>query len=350
MRQRSKQTVKLDDVARIADVSPSTVSLYVRHPEKVSSRTGKKIQSAIDELGYVHNKIASQLTGGRSSSMAVVVPSISNIIFSRVIQQIERTVSAEGYQLSIASHDHSLDKEEEQIRAILQWSPAVIAIAGADHKESTLKMLENSGVPVVQMWQINGNHFPAQVGNDHIKVGYEAARFLVETGCKKIAYFTTRFQEDIRAQKRYQGFCNALAEHGLQSVVIDVPRTDNIYQATRELLMKTLVKERGLDCIFSSSDAIAMGLLMEAADRGISVPDQLSILGFGDFPSSAYLSPVSLSSVNLNADEMAVKTAEMMLRMSMDENYQGQIIDVGFEIVPRGSTRLPHYYDILGDV
>ena len=269
MRQRSRQAVKLNDVASLVNVSPSTVSLFVRYPEKVSVKTGKKIQAAIDELGYVHNKIASQFTGGRSSSMAVIVPSIANIIFSRVIQKIERTVSAAGYQLSIASHDHSLDKEEEQVKAILQWSPAAIAIAGADHNPSTVKMLQNSGIPVVQMWQIEGEHFPAQVGNDHTYVGFQAAQFMIESGCRKLAYFTTRFNDDIRAQKRYQGFIAALDAHALQHVVVDIPCTDNIYQASRSLLMKTLVKERGLDGIFCSSDAIASALLMEAFDKKI---------------------------------------------------------------------------------
>ena len=200
MRQRSRQIVKLDDVAAKAGVSPSTVSLYIRQPDRVSEKTGKKIQSAIDSLGYVHNKIASQFTGGQSSNMAIVLPSLANSFFSHVVQRIESTVSAQGFQLSIASHDHSLDKEEEQIRSILQWSPAVIAIAGADHKPSTLKMLRNSGVPVVQMWQVDGGAFPAQVGNNHTEIGYAAARFLLDAGCQELAYFTTRFDDDIRAR------------------------------------------------------------------------------------------------------------------------------------------------------
>ncbi|MGL5799906.1 MAG: LacI family DNA-binding transcriptional regulator, partial [Plesiomonas sp.] len=131
MYSRSKQAVKLDDVAAQAKVSPSTVSLYVRLPEKVSEKTGRKIQQAIDELGYVHNKIASQFTAGRSSSMAVIVPSISNITFSSFVQQIEHVVSEAGFQLYIASHDHSMEKEEQQVRSILQWSPAAIALTGA---------------------------------------------------------------------------------------------------------------------------------------------------------------------------------------------------------------------------
>lgn len=110
MSSRSKQTVKLDDVAALAKVSPSTVSLYVRHPDKVKANTGHKIQRAIDELGYVHNKIASQFTAGRSSAMAIIVPSISNITFSTFVQQIEHIVSDAGFQLYIASHDHSMEK------------------------------------------------------------------------------------------------------------------------------------------------------------------------------------------------------------------------------------------------
>lgn len=341
MRQRSRQIVKLDDVAQRAGVSPSTVSLYIRQPERVSDKTGKKIQTAIDALGYVHNKIASQFTGGQSSNMAVVLPSLANTFFSHVVQRIESTVSAQGFQLSIASHDHSLDKEEEQIRSILQWSPAVIAIAGADHKPSTLKMLHNSGVPVIQMWQVDGGTFAAQVGNDHEKIGYAAARYLLETGCSKLAYFTTRFKDDIRARIRYAGFCRALEEQGRTPLLVDIPSGENIWQGSREILIKTLVKERGLDGIFCTSDSIATALLMEAQARGISVPDKLSILGYGDFPSSAWLSPVTLSSVNLNADEIAARTAEMMLKMSADRGYEGEVVDVGFEIMPRGSTRLP---------
>lgn len=80
---------------------------------------------------------------------------------------------------------------------------------------------------------------------------------------------------------------------------------------------------------------------METQARGIKVPDQLSILGFGDFPSSAWLAPVTLSSIKWNADEIADRTAEMMLRMAQDKTWQGEIVDVGFEIMPRGSTRLP---------
>lgn len=341
MRQRSRQIVKLDDVAAKAGVSPSTVSLYIRQPDRVSEKTGKKIQSAIDSLGYVHNKIASQFTGGQSSNMAMVLPSLANSFFSHVVQRIESTVSAQGFQLSIASHDHSLDKEEEQIRSILQWSPAVIAIAGADHKPSTLKMLRNSGVPVVQMWQVDGGAFPARVGNNHTEIGYAAARFLLDAGCQELAYFTTRFDDDIRARIRFAGFSRALKEQGKTALLVDIPRAENIWQASREILVPTLVKARGLDGIFCTSDSIATALLMEAHSRGIAVPEKLSILGYGDFPSSAWLSPVTLSSVNLNASVIAARTAEMMLRMSADRSWKGDIVDAGFEIVPRDSTRLP---------
>ena len=211
MSSRNKQTVKLDDVAALAKVSPSTVSLYVRHPDKVKANTGYKIQRAIDELGYVHNKIASQFTAGRSSAMAIIVPSISNITFSTFVQQIEHIVSDAGFQLYIASHDHSMEKEEQQIRSILQWSPAAITLTGAKHSDTTIRMLEHSAVPVVQAWQIGeASPFVAQVGIDHFQVGYDAASYLIRSGCHKIAYFTTRFNDDVPAQSRNSVFCKPI--------------------------------------------------------------------------------------------------------------------------------------------
>ena len=102
-----------------------------------------------------------------------------------------------------------------------------------------------------------------------------------------------------------------------------------------------MISNRGIDGILASNDAIGAALLMEANDKGIKVPDQLSILGFGDFPISEYLSPVSLSSINLHRDIVAKTTADMMIRMAQDTNYEGEIINVGYEIIPRASTRLP---------
>lgn len=337
---RSKQAVKLDDVAALAKVSPSTVSLYVRHPEKVSEKTGRKIQQAIDELGYVHNKIASQFTAGRSSSMAVIVPSISNITFSSFVQQIEHIVSEAGFQLYIASHDHSMEKEEQQVRSILQWSPAAIALTGAKHSEATIRMLQHSGVPVVQAWQVGEQSpFPAQVGIDHVKIGYDAVQYLLRSGCQRIAYFTTRFADDVRAQSRYAGFCQALNEAGIPPLLVEIPHSENIYPAAREALIKALIKERNLDGIFASNDMIATALLMETVERNIRVPEQLSILGFGDFPSSGYLAPVTLSSININTDKVASRTAAMMLAMAHKADYAGEIVDVGFDLIPRQSTR-----------
>ncbi|MGL5603893.1 MAG: substrate-binding domain-containing protein, partial [Plesiomonas sp.] len=94
-----------------------------------------------------------------------------------------------------------------------------------------------------------------------------------------------------------------------------------------------------LDGIFASNDMIATALLMETVERNIRVPEQLSILGFGDFPSSGYLAPVTLSSININTDKVASRTAAMMLAMAHKADYTGEIVDVGFDLIPRQSTR-----------
>ena len=341
MRKRTNQPVTLNDVAADAGVSPSTVSLYIRKLEKVSLKIGKKIQNSIDTKGYVHNKIASQFTGSQSSTIALIVPSISNAVISDILQEIDEQVSKSGLQLKIASHDHNLQKEEEQLRSMLEWSPAVVIIAGCDHTSKTMAMLENTSVPVIQMLELGGDR-KTQVGFDHHKAGYEVARYLHDSGCKKIAFFTTRLEDDLRAKKRCDSYALALQELGLnhQPIIIDIPYSRNIYDDAKKYLSMVLANEKGIDGIIATSDAIGIGLLMEANRQGIAIPERLSIIGFGDFPISASLGPVSLSSVNLNNEHLAKELAKAALSYCLDSDFEGGVVDTKYSIVPRQSTKL----------
>ncbi|OBT24583.1 LacI family DNA-binding transcriptional regulator [Vibrio splendidus] len=341
MRKKNIQTVKIDDVALHASVSPSTVSLYIRKPEKVSKKTGDKIQKSIDDLGYVYNKIASQFTGSKSKIISIVVPSISNEVFGDILQQLEELISQEGFQLKIASHDHNLQKEEDQIRSMLEWSPSVLIVTGQEHTEAATKVLKSTSASVIQLMDLGGN-LGSQVGLNHNKAGYDTTRYLIESGCKKIAYFTTRFDDDIRAQKRYKGYCKALneSEHSHEPVLIDIPYTRNSYDDTRRYLSQALANHRGIDGIIATNDAIGIGVLLEANHKGIAIPETLSVIGFGDFSISSCLSPISLSSVNLNSHLIAQELAKISFESYHDENFTPRMIDTSYNIIPRDSTKL----------
>tara|TARA_Y100001956_G_C4097824_1_gene176123 strand:+ start:248 stop:1276 length:1029 start_codon:yes stop_codon:yes gene_type:complete len=340
MRKKATQTVKIDDVALHASVSPSTVSLYIRKPEKVSKKTGDKIQKSIDELGYVYNKIASQFTGSKSKSISVIVPSIANEVISDILQQLEELVSQKGFQLKIASHDHNLDKEEEQVRSMLEWSPSILIITGQEHTDATNKMLKGSSATVIQLLDLGGDT-DIRVGLEHEKSGFDTTQYLIDSGCKKIAYFSTRYKDDIRAQKRYIGYCEALRNAEQQEpVLIDIPYTRNSYEDTRRHLSQALANHRGIDGIVATNDAIGIGVILEATQRGIAIPEQLSVIGFGDFSISSCLTPISLSSVNLNSQIIAEELANLAFESFHDENFVPRVVDTGYSIVPRDSTKL----------
>ncbi|WP_045419565.1 LacI family DNA-binding transcriptional regulator [Vibrio campbellii] len=341
MRKKATQTVKIDDVAFHAKVSPSTVSLFIRKPEKVSKKTGDKIQKSIDELGYVYNKIASQFTGSKSKTISIIVPSISNEVFSDILQRLEEIVSTKGFQLKIASHDHNLIKEEEQIRSMLEWSPSTLIITGQEHTESSKKMLNNTSSTVIQMMDLDGT-FSRQVGFDQEKSGFDATQYLRDSGCRKIAFFATRFEDDIRAQKRYNGYCKAISnfEGGCTPILIDIPYSRNSYEDARRHLSQALAKHRGIDGIVATNDAIGIGSMIEAHERGIKIPEQMSVIGFGDFSISACLAPITLSSVNLHSEQMAQKLAELTFASFDSTTPLEKNIDTGYSIIPRGSTKL----------
>ncbi|MFM2590527.1 LacI family DNA-binding transcriptional regulator [Vibrio sp. TBV020] len=341
MRKKATQTVKIEDVALHASVSPSTVSLYIRKPEKVSKKTGDKIQKSIDELGYVYNKIASQFTGSKSKSISIVVPSISNEVIGDILQKLEELVSKEGFQLKIASHDHNLEKEEEQVRSMLEWSPSVLIVTGKEHTEATSKMLDSTTTSVIQFLDLGGD-ISLQVGLNHERSGYDTTKYLLESGCKKVAYFTTRFDDDIRAQTRYSGYCAALKEQGVdhEPLLIDIPYTRNTYEDTRRYFSQAVSNHRGIDGIVATNDAIGIGVLLESGHRGIAIPQQLSVIGFGDFSISSCLAPISLSSVSLNSGKVAEELARMSIECYHNQVNPNSIVDTGYRIIPRDSTKL----------
>lgn len=343
MRKKITQTVKIEDVAVHANVSPSTVSLYIRKPEKVSTKTGTKIQKSIDALGYVYNKIASQFTGSKSKVISVIVPSISNEVIGDILQQLEDLISKEGFQLKIASHNHNLEKEEMQIRSMLEWSPSTLVITGQEHTENTKKLLNSTSATVIQLLELGGE-ISHQIGFDHVKSGYDTTKYLLDTGCKKVAYFTTRYDDDVRAQKRFDGYQKALEEAEShvykEAILIDIPYTRNTYEDARRHLSQSLANHRGIDGIIATNDAIGIGIILEASHKGIAIPNQLSVIGFGDFSISSCLSPISLSSVNLNNTRIAQELAKVAIENYHSNDAEGRIIDTGYSITPRESTKL----------
>ena len=330
----------IGDVASLAGVSPSTVSLYLRRPEEVSTKLAVKIQAAIDELPYVPNKLAGSLSSAKSNTLCALIPSLSNTFFAGTVRSMQNECEQAGYTLLIGNTDYSQKQEEHLVRTFLGWSPAGIILTGRNQSDATIRLIESANIPVAQMWDIGSHNFGLQIGFDNKEAGILAAKHLVQSGCQHIVFMGARLEDDLRAQYRAEGYMQIIAEHGLKSRVISLPTSFSTQDAGLSIAAE-LATNPIIDGIICSNDSIALGVLFEAQRRGIHVPDRLSIVGFGDLEFAQSTNP-PLTSIRPNGETIGKLAIRHILNYCEgNETFpENKIIDVRCELIPRGSTRI----------
>lgn len=333
---RSTQRTTMSDVARVAEVSPSTVSLYLRTPAAVSAELRSRIQRSIDSLRYVPNRMAGSLAAARTHVVGVIVPSLVNSFFAETVSALESALMAGGYQLLIGHTDYDPAREEELVRTFLSWSPSAIVLTGLGHSRATRQMLESSSIPVVEMWEIGPHPIDMMVGFSHANVGRAQTRHLIDCGCRDIAFIGARLDADSRAAQRAQGYCDVLNSHsGLRPPEIVLCDTQSASAAVAAF--GALLRQRpGLDGIVLSNDILALGVFMEAGRRGIAVPGQIRMIGFGglDFTSEAV---ADLSTIVPPRREIGEAAARMLLAR-FDNSLTADQIALDPVLMVRSST------------
>ena len=172
-----KQGGKADivDVARRARVSISTVSRSFNHPDLVNPATRKKIERAVQALGYIRNRAAQTMHGRRSGTIGLIVPTIDNAIFAEVVQSFSDAVDHAGFTLLIASHGFDLDREYAVLRKFLEHRVDGVALIGLDHSEPTFQLLDQQAVPVISIWNYEADSRISCVGAENYDAGRMAA-------------------------------------------------------------------------------------------------------------------------------------------------------------------------------
>lgn len=339
-KRRKSQGVTMVDVARRADVSPSTVSLFLRRPDAVSAKAGDAVKAAIRDLDYVPNFMAGGLAAATSRVVAVIVPSVRNAFFAETVAALQRDLGQARLQILLGHTEYDPAVEEDLVRTALSWAPAALVIAGTTHSETTQQLLEGARVPIVQVWELGG-HQPVDmaVGFHHEEVGAAAARHLAARGCRSLVFFSGRTHQDRRAARRAAGFMAAGRELGL-----DVRHLSHPAPASTELggiLFNRLLKEKrderevGIGC---SNDFLALGLIFEAQRHQIAIPQDFAVIGFGDLEFSSSCNP-ALSTIRPFGDLIGSEAARLITSsLGDDVERQPVTIDTGFGIVQRQTS------------
>jgi len=336
----------LHDVADAAQVTRITVSRYLRAPELVAPDTADRIREAIAQTGYVPNYQAGQLASVQSKMVAALIPNVGHSIFAETIQGLAEGLRGSGYELLLASTDYSLAREEDQLRALLGWRPGAIVITGRHHTAEALRLLKDAqagGSPVIEIWDYThdeaGGETFAQIGFNHEEVGRAMARHLVGQGHQSLIYVDSSVAEDFRAHERGRGFASEARASGAQVAILRPPRGD-VFEAGRRILVEWAGQKRDRPTAAAfTNDHLACGALMEAQVRGIDVPAQLAILGFGDFPLGRQMRPTLSTVCPPRAEIGRAAAAALLQAISTQTEVMSQALP--WELIARESTAAP---------
>ncbi|KZL25928.1 LacI family DNA-binding transcriptional regulator [Pseudovibrio sp. WM33] len=325
----------LVDVGREAGVSAITVSRALRSPEKVSEALRAKVEISVKKLGYVPNQSASTLASNKSSSIVVMVPSISNNVFTDVLGGISDALHGSRFNMQIGYTNYDSLEEERILRSFLNPTPSGVIISGLEQTDETRQMLENAGVPVVQIMDISPKPIDMIVGFSHDQAAETATQHLIDSGYKNIGFIGA--QMDPRSLKRLAGFKKAISDNGeLREECIAVTNKPSNVRLGATLLDKLTSQFPECDAVFCNNDDLSVGVLFECQRRGIKVPDELGICGFNDLGISSETVP-SITSVTTPLREIGRLAGAMVIG---EEGVPSTpIVDLSYTISARESTK-----------
>lgn len=333
-RRRAGRTVRVEDVAREAGVSPITVSRALSNPEKVREETRRKVTEAVAKTGYVVNNFASSLRSGRSSIISVFVSNLQNQHFANALQGCADALEGSRYHLLMAQTGYSDTLQQDLVEQVLPFRPAAAMFTGIVQSEATRALLSGLGIPVMEMWDYRPDPIDMLVGFSNAEGGRLMGEHFGRRGFRKIAYAG---RTEDRGAQRLAGFREGLASFDLKVdfvLPLEGRRTIADGTAAFEAIRNALP---GCDAIFFGTDMLAVGAMLQARRLDVDIPDDVAIAGYGDLELSRQLS-CPLTSMHVSSYEMGRAAGEMLRKRLQHKEIAERILLAPIHLEERAST------------
>jgi LacI family gluconate utilization system Gnt-I transcriptional repressor len=304
----------MHDVAREVGVSTMTVSRAFRDDASISATTRERIRAAAERLGYVLDSTAAVLSSRRTGFVAVTIPSINNANFADTVRGLSERLREARLEILLGSTDYDQREEERLVEQFLRRRPEAMVLTGGAHSERCRRLVANAGVPVVEIWDLPRQPIGHVVGFSNA----DAAKLMVdhfdERGYRRIAFIGGDTRRDARGLDRRRGFIAALAEHGLDTrrLIAAGPPPVSIHEGAAAMA-EVLARWPDTEAVMCVSDLSAFGALTECQRRGLAVPGDIALAGFGAYDLAEYAVP-SITTIDVSARAIGRLAGDTVIR------------------------------------
>lgn len=342
-RTRASRRPTIRDVSQLAGVSRMTVSRVISDPSLVLPATRDRVLKAISDLGYVPDRAAGSLSSRKTGFIALMLPTLTNANFAAVAHGLTEVLREADYQLLIAYTEYDMAEEERQLRNLLARRPEAIALTGATHNRQATKLLLAADIPIIEIADLPQRPIEHVIGFSNYQIGRTAAQYLVNKGFKKIGALGGAAEGEVvdhRGEERMRGFEDELRHAGLPTDgALRYGTAPLSYDHGANAIAALLERHPDTEAVFTVSDLSAVGAVMECQRRRIVVPDQLSIIGFGDFEIGQAINP-PLTTIHVDFTGLGHRAGETLVELlASNEPSPPKRVDVGLEVIERKSVR-----------
>lgn len=321
------------DVAKLAGVTPTTVSRVINNRGYISEKTRNKVYGAMDELGYQPNEIARSLTKQKSNTIGVIVPHISHPYFAKLISNLENEASKKDYKIILCNSKEKAEKEKQYLDMCKSNRVAGIILCSGNVESNKI----NTGdIPVVLL-EKNFEEGKLGIQCDNYQGGKLATEHLIECGCKKVLHFSGVIDEEMPADNREKAFIDTCIKNSVKYYIkkfdINTYNQMDYYEAIKD----TIAEVKEIDGIFASSDLIAAQVIQVCNELNIRIPQDIKLVGFDDVEISKLTTP-TITTIHQPIKEMSKLAVELIDTKYTNVEIDKQII-VPVELVVRNSTK-----------
>ena len=332
------KSISLKDVAKLAGVGVGTASRVLNNHSSVSEETRQLVLDAMKKLNYQPNAIARSLKMNSTRTVGIMIPDISSAFYPEIVRGIEDIANRHQYNIILCNTDLEYEKEKNALNMLSEKKVDGILFISNTISEGTMEKFLTIDIPIVLISTKDFNNILPSVGIDNKKGAFTAVDYLCKLGHKNIAMISGFYEDPNSGMPRIQGYIEALETNGIEFKKELIKEGSFGYKSGYENMKKILESGNIPTAIFAASDIMAIGASRAILEKGLKIPEDISVIGFDGIEAAEFFYP-SISTIVQPRYEMGAEAMSFLTKLMNNEDVENKQMLLDFKLVERESCK-----------